>query len=322
VGRVAEEDLAQGEQFGIGVALIVLVIVFGAVVAGVVPIAMGVASIVVAIGAVALVGQAFEFSFFVVNMISMMGLAVGIDYSLFVVSRYREERHHGLAKLDAIGAAGSTASRAVFFSGMTVVLALIGMLIVPTTIFRSLAAGAIFVVIVAVLASLTLLPALLSLLGDRVNSLRIFRRKSEIGSEESHRFWDRITHGVMRRPVVSLLIGAGILLAAAVAYLDINTGFAGVSTLQGDAPSKRAFNVLAAEFSGGMNSPVEIVVDGDVGSRAVKSDIAELRDLLAADKMFGASAIEVDAGESTAVVSAPVNGDPSGDGRPCARGAA
>ena len=310
---IAEEDLAQGEQFGIGVALIVLVLVFGAVVAGVVPIAMGVASIVVAIGAVALVGQAFEFSFFVVNMISMMGLAVGIDYSLFVVSRYREERNRGLAKLDAIGAAGSTASRAVFFSGMTVVLALIGMLIVPTTIFRSLAAGAIFVVIVAVLASLTLLPALLSLLGDRVNSLRVFRRKSEIGSEESHRFWDRITHGVMRRPVVSLLVGAGILLAAAVAYLDINTGFAGVSTLPDDAPSKRAFNVLAAEFSGGMNSPVEVVVDGDVGSRAVRSDIAELRDLLAADKMFGPSRIEVDAGESTAVVSAPVNGDPSGE---------
>ena len=310
---IAEEDLAQGEQFGVGVALIVLVIVFGAVVAGVVPIAMGIASIVVAVGLVALVGQAFEFSFFVVNMISMMGLAVGIDYSLFIVSRYREERHHGLAKLDAIGLASSTASRAVFFSGMTVVLALVGMLIVPTTIFRSLAAGAIFVVIVAVLASLTLLPALLTLLGDRVNSLRVFRRKGDLGSEDSHRFWDRITHGVMRRPIWSLIVGAGLLLAVGSAYLDINTGFAGVSTLPNDTPSKRAFNVLSAEFSGGMNSPVEIVVDGDVDSQPVKSDIAELQDVLAGDQMFGQSRVEVDAANSTAVISAPVNGDPSGE---------
>src|ERR671919_642568 len=180
---IAEEDLAQGESFGVIVALIVLVLVFGAVVAGVIPIAMAIASISVALGITALVGRAADFSFFVTNMITMMGLAVGIDYSLFIVSRYREERFKGLEKIDAITAAGATASRAVFFSGMTVVLALIGMLIIPTTIFRSLGAGAIFVVVASVVASLTLLPALLSLLGDRVNSLRVFRRKTELGSE-------------------------------------------------------------------------------------------------------------------------------------------
>ncbi|MGH2788710.1 MAG: MMPL family transporter [Actinomycetota bacterium] len=308
---IAEEDLATGEMFGVGVALIVLVIVFGAIVAGLIPIAMGIASIVIATGVVALVGQAFTFSFFVVNMISMMGLAVGIDYSLFIVSRYREERHQGRDKLDAIGATSATASRAVFFSGLTVVLALVGMLIIPTTIFRSLAAGAIFVVVIAMLASLTLLPALLGILGDRVNSLRVFRRKSDLGSAESHRFWDRITHGVMRRPVASLIVGAGLLLVGAFAYLDINTGFAGVSTLPDDAPSRRAFNVLTTEFSGGMNSPIEIVVDGDVASRAVRADIVELQDLLASDRMFGPSRVEVDQAKSAAIVSAPVNGDPS-----------
>src|SRR5919106_736943 len=125
---IAEEDLAQGESFGVIVALIVLVLVFGAVVAGVIPIAMAIASISVALGITALVGRAADFSFFVTNMITMMGLAVGIDYSLFIVSRYREERFKGLEKIDAITAAGATASRAVFFSGMTVVLALIGML--------------------------------------------------------------------------------------------------------------------------------------------------------------------------------------------------
>src|SRR6266545_7645042 len=156
---IAEEDLRQGETIGVVVALVVLVAVFGAIVAALLP-----------IGLVALLGLVFDFSFFVTNMITMMGLAVTIDYSLFIVSRYREERRAGHAKLDAIELAGATASRAVLFSGITVVLALVGMLLIPTTIFRSLATGAILVVIAAVAASLTLLPALLGLLGDRVNA--------------------------------------------------------------------------------------------------------------------------------------------------------
>ncbi|MDQ4097308.1 MAG: MMPL family transporter, partial [Actinomycetota bacterium] len=188
--KVAEEDLAKGESIGILAALVILAVVFGAVVAALLPLLVGIAAIALAVAIVAVVGQISPFSFFVENMITMMGLAVGIDYSLFVTSRYREERHRGLDKLDAVEAAGATASRAVFFSGMTVVLALLGMLIIPTTIFRSLAAGAIFVVIMAVIASLTLLPALLGLLGDRVNKLRIRRKAAtgEVGRPGG--FWD------------------------------------------------------------------------------------------------------------------------------------
>jgi RND superfamily putative drug exporter len=311
--RIAEEDLAQGETFGVLVALVVLVLVFGALVAGIIPIVMGVASIALAIGLVALVGRAVDFSFFVTNIITMMGLAVGIDYSLFIVSRYREERSHGHPKLDAIDVAASTASRAVFFSGMTVVLALIGMLIVPSTIFRSVGAGAIFVVVVAVLASLTLLPALLSLLGDRVNSLRVLRRRTELGSESSHRFWNAITRRVMSRPVFSLLVGAGILIAASLSYFNINTGFAGVSTMPEDAPSRQAFDILASEFSGGLNSPIEVVADGDANSSEVRGAIADLRGLLDQDELFGPSRVEVDEAADTTVVSFPVNADPSSE---------
>jgi RND superfamily putative drug exporter len=310
---IAEEDLARGETFGVMVALVVLVLVFGAVVAGIVPIVMAIASIAAALGLVALVGREVDFSFFVTNMITMMGLAVGIDYSLFIVSRYREERAKGRAKLDAIGAAGATASRAVFFSGVTVVLALIGMLIIPTTIFRSLAAGAIFVVIISVLASLTLLPAMLGLLGDRVNSLRVFRRKADLGSEQSHRFWNAITRRVMSRPVTSLVLGAGILIAASVAYFDIDTGFSGVSTLPEDSRSRQAFEVLSQEFSGGMNSPVEIVVDGDVASPEIQGAISDLQSTLESDELFGSSQVRLDEAENTAVISAPVNADPSSE---------
>lgn len=311
--RIAEEGLRRGESFGILVALVVLVLVFGAVVAGIIPIIMAIASIAVATGMVALVGIAVDFTFIVTNIITMMGLAVGIDYSLFIVSRFREERAKGLPKLDAIGAFGATASRAVFFSGLTVVLALTGMLLVPSTTFRSLGAGAIFVVVASVLASLTLLPALLSVMGDKVNSLRVLRHRKDIGSESSHRFWNGITRRVMARPVVSLVLGAGILIAASVSYLDINIGSSGVSTLPEDALSRQAFEVLATEFSGGLSSPVEIVVDGAAVSPEVQAAIRELQQLVGEDGSFGPSQVTINAAEDATLVSFPVTTDPASE---------
>jgi RND superfamily putative drug exporter len=307
--KVAEEDLAKGESVGIVAALIILVVVFGAVVAALLPLGVGIAAIVLSIGLVAVVGQVSRFSFFVVNMITMMGLAVGIDYSLFIVSRYREERRRGLERLDAIEASGATASRAVLFSGSTVVLALLGMLLVPTTIFRSLGGGAIFVVIVAVLASLTLLPALLGLLGDRINRLSMHRRSSEPAPVGG--FWDRMTHLVMARPVISLFLGVALLLAAASSVLDMKTGASGVSTLPDSFESKKAFDTLSRDFAGGFSSPVNIVVDGRVDDPAVQSAVQHLRDRLAADPLFGPSQLQSNTTGDLALVSAPIKADPS-----------
>ncbi len=179
---IVERDLLKGEGIGISVALVVLALVFGAIAAALLPIVLAIAAIIVALGATALVGQVFDLSFFVQNMITMMGLAVGIDYSLFIVSRYREERTRGLEKVDAIATAGATAGRTVLFSGMTVVLALSGLLILPESGFQSLGAGAILVVVAAVLASMTLLPAVLGLMGDKVNAIRIpFVQRRKVG---------------------------------------------------------------------------------------------------------------------------------------------
>ena len=122
--EVAQDGLKKGEVFGAPIALLILILVLGALVAAVIPLIMAIVAIVLALGLASLVGQIFELSFFVENMIFMIGLAVGIDYSLFVVSRYREERARGLEKLDAIARAGGTANRTVVFSGMTVVVAL------------------------------------------------------------------------------------------------------------------------------------------------------------------------------------------------------
>jgi RND superfamily putative drug exporter len=310
--KASEDNLANGEKFGIPAALIILVVVFGAVVAALLPILVGIAAIFVAVGLVALVGQAWPFSFFVTPMISMMGLAVGIDYSLFFVSRYREERSRGVEKLAAIEAAGGTASRAVFFSGLTVVLALMGMLLIPNTIFRSLAGGAIFVVLVAVAASMTLLPALLGLLGDHINRLRVHRRRADAAAKHGG-FWDMVTRGVMRRPVVSLVVGVGVLLVPAVFWTQMHTGFAGVSTLPESFESKRAFEALAKDFSGGLSSPVEIVVDAPADDPAVRSGVERLQASLGTDPFLGPSQVEISPARDMTLVSAPLKGDPASD---------
>lgn len=168
--EVAQEGLLKGEVFGVPIALIILVVMLGLVVAALIPLIMAVVAIVLALGLASLAGQAFELSFFVENMITMIGLAVGIDYSLFVVSRYREERSKGLDKLEAIARAGATANRTVVFSGITVVLGFIGMLMVPSNVFIGIGLAVIFVVVVSVFAAVTLLPAILGLLGDGINN--------------------------------------------------------------------------------------------------------------------------------------------------------
>jgi uncharacterized membrane protein YdfJ with MMPL/SSD domain len=262
--HLSQEDLETGElQFGLPVALVVLLLVFGAVVAGLVPLVLALVAIVTALGLTALLGIAFDLSIFTVNMLTGMGLALGIDYSLFVVSRFREERSGGRDKLDAIAATGTTASRAVLFSGLAFVVAMLGLLIIPNTIFRSLAAGAILVGITSVLGALTLLPAVLSLMGDRVNSLRIplIGRGAERGTGAEGRFWGAIVRGVMRRPVVSLVLSVGVLLALAIPVLEFRTGEAGIRTMPDRFPSKQGFVALEEEFGVGTTDSVQVVVD-------------------------------------------------------------
>jgi RND superfamily putative drug exporter len=297
--KVSEEDLRFGETIGILAAIVVLVVVFGSLVAGVTPIVMGVFAIAVTLGIVGLLGQLWSFSFFAPNLISMMGLAVGIDYSLFIVSRYREERHRGRDKHEAIGRAGATANRAVFFSGMTVVLALLGMLIVPTTIFRSLAGGAIIVVIVSVAASMTLLPAILSLLGDKINAGRVFgRKRGDIEHGRPGGFWDKVTRSVMGRPVVWLVLAGGFLVALSMPFwiqshpeddgMGIKQGLAGITTLPDDVQAKAAFLALVEYFpQSGANSPAQVVVVGDATDPALEQAIANLTTATDADPSLG-----------------------------------
>ena len=324
----AEKDLLQGEAIGIPVALVILAIVFGAIAAAVIPTILAIVAIVVAFGLVSVIGQVVEMNVFVQNMITMIGLAVGIDYSLFIVSRYREERIREVPIPDAIALAGATASRAVFFSGVTVILALAGLLIIPMNIFTSLSLGAITVVVAAVLAGLTLLPAVLSIMGDSVNKFSIWipglRKRCEGAkcADEEHEdghynYWDRFSRAVMRVPVLSLVVSVGILVAASVSYFDINTGNSGVSTLPDDFLAKKGFVALQEEFGFGGNSPAEIVIVGNnVSSPAVQDAAGRLQAALAADpdKVFApAPPLEINEAGNLALLSVPIVGDIASD---------
>jgi RND superfamily putative drug exporter len=311
--KASEEDLARGETIGGLIALVILLLVLGAVVAAVVPLILAIVSIVLALGATALLGQGFEFSFFVTNMISMMGLAVGIDYTLFVLSRFREERGRGRSVLDAVDVASATAGRAVLFSGLTVIIALMGMLIIPSTIYKSLAAGAILVVGFAILASLTLLPALMRLLGDNVNRLRLpFVQKMQEEFDESRPggFWDKVATTVMKHPVIGVVGVTAVLVAASIPYFDLNAGSSGVSTFPDGFRSKQGFERLERDFGGGAVAPAEIVIDRDANSPAVLAAIEELKGLLAQDSVFGAATYETNADSTIGLLSVQMAVDP------------
>ncbi|MDJ0924130.1 MAG: MMPL family transporter [Acidimicrobiia bacterium] len=309
-GTLADETLQRGEMLGLPVALVILVVVFGAAVAAGIPLILAIVSILVSIGMTVIVGQAFELSFFVVNMITMIGLAVGIDYSLFVVQRFREERATGHTVLESVERAGDSATRAVFFSGTTVVIALLGLLYMPDSVMRSLGIGAILVVIAAVAAALTLLPAVLGLLGDRVNKGKVPGLSGTAYHEGGGRFWHKITGAVTARPLVSMLLAGGLLLALASPYLGLSTGQNFIESLPEDSPGRHAFGVLNEEFNTGAIT-TSIVIDAPAADQDVAAAIATLTAELEANPAYGDIAVIPSVDGEIVVVEAATKLDPS-----------
>ncbi len=314
--EVSQHDLEEGElKFGLPAAMIVLLLVFGAVVAAFLPLLLALVSIAVALGLTALLAQGFELSIFVVNMLIGMGLALGIDYALFVVSRFREERRAGVPKTEAIVATGGTASRAVLFSGTAFVLSMTGLLLVQSTIMRSLAAGAVLVGIVSVVAALTLLPALLSLVGDRVDSLRLplVGRGLARKSGQEGRFWGAIVRRVLRRPALSFSVAAVLLVAAAAPVLTLEIGAAGIETLPDRLPTKQGFLALEEAFPTAGADPAEVVVDGPVESAEFQRAVERLQASLADDPAFGPATVQANPAGDVALLTVPVAADPLSD---------
>ena len=323
-GELSEADLIAGETIGIPIALLILLVLFGALVAALVPIGLALISIFITLAMVAIIGNTFgELVFFAQLWITMVGLAVGIDYSLIVVSRFREELARGLNKEDAVIRAGATANRTVLFSGITVVIALVGILIIPHTMFFSMALAAILVVIISVLASLTLLPAVLVLLGPKVDLLRLpfTRRSGDVGrgarndEEEGNQrpgFWEFITHWTMRFPIISVLVVGGLMVWASYYYFDINRGFNSVEVFPEDSHTRAGFEVLEDKFSFGYVNPAKIVIDGNINDLQVQSAIAELGAAIQADPELGTFIPQVSQDGDLGLLLVPVPGAPSG----------
>ena len=292
--------------------MVILVIAFRALVAAIIPLLMAVGSIISALGVAAVVSQVYPLIELYAEMVLLMGLAVGIDYSLFIVSRFRTERASGREKLEAITVASNTTGRAVFYAGITVVLSLTGLMLTRDFTFISLSLGAVIVVFMAVIGSLTLLPALLSALGDSINRLRIpFLGSPSEGGTDSGGVWGAVADAVLRRPVALAIATIAALVALAVPVGSLNLGFnAGADSLPDAARGKRALELLEIHFTSSLIQPAEIVIDaGDVDDPKIKGAVdALMKSLEDGEEFLGPFETRVNNAGDTLSIEVPVAG--------------
>jgi uncharacterized membrane protein YdfJ with MMPL/SSD domain len=275
VDDVINDDLAKAGMLSIPITLIILIITFGTLVAAGLPLLIGLTSVMAALGMVSITSHLVPADSNLPAVILLIGLAVGVDYSLFYLRREREERAAGRSERASLEAAAATSGRAVLISGVTVIVAMAGMFISGDKSFISFATGTILVVAIAVFASLTILPAMLSWLGDRVEKGRVpllGRRRPAGGS----RFWTALTGRVMRRPGLSILIAGGLLVALAIPALQMKSVTSGIDELPQDVPVIETYNSVKEVFpTEGVTSTVVVQAD-DVRSGPAAAGIDEL----------------------------------------------
>ena len=274
--ELSKKDLEEAEFVGLPIVLIILLAVFGSLAAAALPLALGVAAVTVTGAIVFLLAQVMEMSIFVTNMASMLGIGVAVDYSLFILARYREELRAGRSADEARAAAMRTSGMAVVFSGVTVVVALAGLFLINAKVADSMAIGAIVVVAVAVLAAVTLLPALIALLGHRVSEpgkivgrLRP-RRKERTGPG----FWERWTNALMKRPLPFAIGATALMLLIAAPGLSLQLGTGAIPQFPEDFETRQGFELAASGPGGpGALGPIQMIID--FGSQPVDQPALE-----------------------------------------------
>ncbi|HLO35432.1 MAG TPA: MMPL family transporter, partial [Candidatus Deferrimicrobium sp.] len=276
IGHLVNGGLDSSLRLTIPLTFLILLIAFGTVVAAAVPLVLAITALLAAFGLLGLYSQAISpVSAYASQLIVLIGLAVAVDYSLFMVTRFRTERRHGRTKLAAIDVASSTAGRAVFFSGLAVMISIAGLFLLDDPLFRSMAIGTIAVVLVAVIGSLTFLPATLAILGDGVNRLRlpILGRDREEGSG----LWATVVRAVMRQPLVAAFASAVLLLAMASPVLRLHLGQADFDSFPDSLEAVQAINLLDQKWPGGSTLDLEVVVTkADAAStQAMISDLSD-----------------------------------------------
>lgn len=265
IETASQRDLQRAELIALPIALIALLIVFGTVVSAAIPLITGGAGVAVILFVLYWLAHVTDLSIFVLNLASMLGLGLAVDYALFITSRYREELRRNKGDVhDAVIVAVETAGRAVFFSGLTVLIGLAGLILFPLMFLRSVGIAGVIVVAISTLASVTLLPAVLSLTGTRVESLSIGRLGgTSVGDGSGRGGWYRLAKGVMTRPVLVVLVTMSVLVALGLPFRDANISSPDATILPKDLPSRQGYDLLSSEFSGGEISPFVIVLQFD-----------------------------------------------------------
>jgi RND superfamily putative drug exporter len=310
ITTVENEDVERAETIGVPIALLVLLLALGAAAAAVVPLAIAGSGLLLTYGLLAVLATVLTFDSFLTTIVTMIGVGIGIDYALFIVSRFREELAHGDSVEEAVGAAVASSGRTVLFSGAVVALALATLVVIRAPIFREFALGAVSVVMCTVIVALTLLPAVLAALGPRINRGALPERlqppDSKLQETDGKGVWARWALAVMRRPVlVASTIGA-VLILATTPVLNLRTGVDfGISSLSG-TPSGNGEQVLARSFGAGTLAPIEIVVSGptDKGklSRANTARVAMLARKLTPNGHNDIAAVLVTPGHNAALL--------------------
>src|SRR6266566_5124974 len=280
IQAVSERDLRRAEFLAVPFAIIALLLVFRSVVASILPALVGGGAVVVSLALIFALGHVTTLSIFVLNITTLFGLGLGVDYSLFMVSRFREELTRGRPVDEAVAISTGTAGRAVTFSGLTVSIGLLGLIFFRINMLRSVGAAGVLVVLLAVLAAITLLPAALAIIGTRINAFpvhlpRLWKREeassattayATSGLVEHHGFWYRLSHIVMRYPVQVLIPVFLLLITLGLPFLGVRFSAPDASILPADVPSRAAFDLLARRFNDRETTPVLIAVQtqGDV----------------------------------------------------------
>src|SRR4051812_44605892 len=271
--ELQQTDLEKAETTGFPAILIVLLAVFGSVLAALLPVGLGVAAVIITGAAVFFLSLAITMSVFVTNVASMLGIGVAVDYSLFVLSRYREELHAGKDKAQALDVAMRTSGATVVFSGITVIVSLAGLFLIDSTVMRSLAIGAIVVVAIAIVGAITLLPALIALLGDRADKKgkivtvtgTLFRRVRPKREKPpgTPSFWEAWSTAVMRRSALSAAVAAIVLLALAVPALSLQFGNGALRQFPADHETRVGAELAGKIVPAGESAPTLIVATFD-----------------------------------------------------------
>ncbi len=277
----ADEQTSGTEAVGLLAALVVLVVAFGTVVAALVPIGLALVAVAVGVGGITLLANAMGVSTAAPTVAAMIGLGVGIDYALFIVARYRENRSRGQDNAAALSSAMGSSGAAVVLAGGTVVVAMAALALTGLGVLTSIGLATSLVVLIAVAAAITLLPALLSLLGDRIDTGRLPRRRRTAARALDSAWW-RFAHRVSGRPWPYLLAATAVLLALAAPALRMQTGFPDAGAEPTTTPHRRAYDLLAEGFGPGLNGPLLIVADLRA-SGLDRQDVGALTERLAAD---------------------------------------